>query len=1048
MAKGKASTQVDIEFRALVGQLSADLRAVTGELEKTRGKVNKSMSGISKSLVAGFSVTAAVYGFKKLGDALGSLAQAGDKAGDIAESFKKLGGASSSIEEAKNKILGAVGAFDLMQIANKGLIKDIPNLNQNFAGLAEYGAKLGQALGVDAKEGIDQVIDALASVKDKQLLAVKLTIDAEKAYKDYGTQLGFTSEMLKDAGKYLTDNEKKLAKQEAVLNKVAEASKNLADLGTGVAQAQEWVGNAIQEATDKMGIGVDKSEELEKAYNALRVEIEKIDWEKLGRDAANAFAIIANAAVTLLPKVTAEIENIIRGLNYLFGSGKQAQSDKTAMKIYDLTEEKKTLEMSPITGRGVEGNARANAERLKQIEIINGKIKSAVGLYKDINKETLDFNANLQPAPKKVEEIAAGAGKVSDRVKEAKKEAQDLGKEFKKIDDQGLENLLKNTIELTKLGFNPGTFEEEIKKLEAATKSGFLKDLQDKNNGQFSNEVLDKYAQTLTDRVVNPYKNDMIEANAEAGEKLREKAEEAAKVFREQSSKNFDRTTGELGGILDKISPELSSAMTDALGQLGDDTKSGFFKTLSETFADGSDQAGAAISEGFASGANILSALLNAKGIDKATSSNQGTGGAIGAGIGSYFGPIGSQIGEAVGSFVGGLIKWGSQNPETNARHAFSNFIEEGFKKLDRISFYDNAGNLKNLNAKTLNFYEGKRDSFNNDWTVGLEKMDDKARTVFDGLGKGIKELLGITEDVGGQVGAMLAANLNGNIDNARLLVYQLGISLEDMTEKLVEVGKTGSMSWHEIEVAIQGATEAYKPGLAAIGDIKGGFNELVSSGGRGMAALKGVKDIAVEALESGAKTFEDFKKKAIESGISPELIDAYINALKQRNIESLEALATASDRTLGGIVADLESSSAILSTKWKDMTTQIDELNTKLNELPTELNSQITLDIKSNIDSQTQAAIDTINSGTGKINLPTSGNLINNTPTVSSPSSGKVSGRVNARGRTSQVVNIDARGAAPGVEQEIRRVMRDMKPEIVSDAVNKVSDLSRRGGR
>lgn len=1048
MAKGKASKQVDIEFRALVGQLAADLRGVTSELEKTRGKVNKSMSGISKSLVAGFSVTAAVYGLKKLGDALGELAQAGDKAGDIAESFKKLGGASSSIEDAENKILGAVDAFDLMQIANKGLIKDIPNLNQNFAGLAEYGAKLGQALGIDAKEGIDQVVDALASVKDKQLLAVGLTIDAEKAYKDYGTQLGFTSEMLKDAGKYLSDNEKKLAKQEAVLNKVTEASKDLADLGTGVAQAQEAVGKAISKATKEMGIGVDKSEELEKAYNALRVEIKKIDWQKLGAEAANAFAVIANAAVSLLPKVTAEIENIRRGLNYLFGSGKEAQSDIVGMKIADLTKEKKLLELSPITGRGEEGNARANAERLKQIEIINGKIKSAVGLYKDINKETLDFNANLQPAPKKAEEIATGAGKVSDRVKEAKKNAQDLGDEFKKIDDQGLENLLKNTIELTKLGFNPGTFETEIAKLEAATKSGFLKDLQDKNNGQFSNEVLDKYAQKLTDRVIRPYIEEMLKGEQEYIDKLDDDLRRRAKEFTETMSKNFDRTTGELGGILDKISPDISNAFTDAMSTLTDDDKAGFFNKIAKTLKIGGEGAGAAISQGFASGANILSAVLNAKGIDKATSSNQGTGGAIGAGIGSYFGPIGSQIGEAVGSFVGGLIKWGSQNPETNARHAFSNFIEEGFKKLDRISFFDNAGNLKNLNAKTLNFYEGKRDSFNNDWTVGLEKMDDKARTVFDGLGKGIKELLGITEDVGGQVGAMLAANLNGNIDNARLLVYQLGISLEDMTEKLVEVGKTGSMSWHEIEVAIQGATEAYKPGLAAIGDIKGGFNELVSSGGRGMAALKGVKDIAVEALESGAKSFEDFKKKAIESGISPELIDAYINALKQRNIQSLEALASASDRTLGGIVADLESSSAMLSNKWKDMTTQIDDLNTKLNELPTELNSQITLDIKSNIDEQTQAAIDTINSGTGKINLPTSGNLINNTPSVSIPSTGKVSGKISGRGRTSQVVNIDARGAAPGVEQEIRRVMRDMKPEIINDAVNKVSDLSRRGRR
>ena len=63
----------------------------------------------------------------------------------------------------------------------------------------------------------------------------------------------------------------------------------------------------------------------------------------------------------------------------------------------------------------------------------------------------------------------------------------------------------------------------------------------------------------------------------------------------------------------------------------------------------------------------------------------------------------------------------------------------------------------------------------------------------------------------------------------------------EELEEALVKAGRSGTMSWHEVEVGIQGITEAFKPGIEAIGDVKGALDALLGSGGRGVAALKGV---------------------------------------------------------------------------------------------------------------------------------------------------------------------------------------------------------------
>jgi len=1067
--KGKATAQVDIEFRALVGQLSADLKSVTGELSKTQNKINSTMSAISKTLIAGFSVGATIYGIKKLSDAINNLAQEGDKAADIADSFRALGGASQSIEEAKQRVLGAVGAFDLMQIANEGLLKGIPELNKNFGTIAEYGTKIAQALGIDAKEGIDQVTQALSSVKDKQLLAIGITLDSEKAYRDYGKQIGLTGKQLEDAEKYLTDNQKKLALQAQALQQVTEKSKDLAEVGKGVAQAQEAVATAASDAYKEFGIGIEKTDELQKGYNQLEAQIQKIDWASLGASAGQFFAILANAAASILPSLTTALQGVATGLDVAFGDvrNKNTQKNILGLKFSSLKEEKENLLKSKdnqllqgklgqaISGAIGLGNKAQDEARIKEIDSELASIESTFNKISGSSKQTEN---NTEKLKKQLQSVSAETGNVSNNTKGFKDDLEKARKEAEKTKEE-IEKLGENWQKYLK-NFDSNSSEDQLNKLIDSAGSGNIQEtfrqfdeLRNKAHENFVAEFTQDWKEAIekgaitSEEVAKQAEREWQPIAEKMGDDLSEALERAAQNFNEKLTNGFDKTLSSITPLLDQLSPGLGGQIGSALNSLSDQDKADSFEWILEQFNMGGEDAAASLSDAFASGAKILSAVLNAKGIDKETSSNQGTGGAIGAAAGSFFGPIGAQVGQAIGSFVGGLIKWGSQNPETNARHAFSNFIEEGFKKLEQISFYDSAGNLKNLKAKSLNFFEGQRNRFDSgDWTTSLDKFDAKSRSVFDGLGKGLKELLGITEDVGGQIGAMLIENLGGNVDNARLLVYQLGISLEDITEKLVESGKTGAMSWHEIEVALQGVNEAFGSGLAAVADIKGAFDELSASGGRGMAALKGVKDIAVEALEGGAKSFEDFKAKALENGVSLELIDAFISALKQRNISSLEEIASATDRTLGGIVADIQSASPALSSKWEEMGSQVDQLTKKLNDLPSELNSKITLDIKSNIDQGTQDAINFVNSGSAALSIPSSGDLMSSTPQSSKsiPSTGQR--KVSGRSAKSNVYNIDARGAAPGVEQEIKRVLRSVRSDIVNESVNKVSEMKRRG--
>lgn len=275
---------------------------------------------------------------------------------------------------------------------------------------------------------------------------------------------------------------------------------------------------------------------------------------------------------------------------------------------------------------------------------------------------------------------------------------------------------------------------------------------------------------------------------------------------------------------------------------------------------------------------------------------------AIGASLGGPIGAgIGSTIGKVAGEFLGGIF--GSEgHPETLAR-------DEAIAKLNVI-----LGQLGGIvaNGQNVGSFSGLGDSaFDQGKAFQMfgEEFGEDALLAFSTIGESIEGLLELTEDVGGQIGVIIGENLGGDVNGLRELVNGLGISVKEIEDAWVLMGKKGEKSWHEVEVALQTVHGALGPGLKGVGAFTEAFQRLLSGAARGQGALERLKNISLEAQEAGLTSLQALEQKLIDSGQFTESeITALFAALNQRGITSLEGLAGASDRVLGGVVADLVS--------------------------------------------------------------------------------------------------------------------------------------------
>lgn len=386
---------------------------------------------------------------------------------------------------------------------------------------------------------------------------------------------------------------------------------------------------------------------------------------------------------------------------------------------------------------------------------------------------------------------------------------------------------------------------------------------------------------------------------------------------------------------------------------------------------------------------------------------------------------------------------------------------------------------LKKSLGKSVNFVVGDIEKFagpgwaDEFWT----KFGDKGGDVFQALGSSFENLFGLEGGVGQQIGALLAENLAGgdllsSLDNIKLFLDSMGISVADLNKGLLDTAKAGNISWHEFESFRQSLEQIPTEGLAAFGNMIGAFNQVLESGGRGEGALVALRNIAIEAGQAGVDSFEALRQSLLSSGADAEAVSALFQAFAQRGIGSIDELKNASDPALGGVIADMET----LGVKWADFANDTAGLTDGIGDLADEIRnlSKTLRDIPSSIDTKinvtssiTSNLGDVLPNARGGVLRFAAGGIVN-APTLFPTSSGslglmgeagaeaimplaRVNGKLGVRatggagGSGTYNIYIDASGAKAGVEHDILAAMSAMSQQATMDAIQGAAASGRR---
>ena len=312
--------------------------------------------------------------------------------------------------------------------------------------------------------------------------------------------------------------------------------------------------------------------------------------------------------------------------------------------------------------------------------------------------------------------------------------------------------------------------------------------------------------------------------------------------------------------------------------------------------------------------------------------------------------------------------------------------------------------------------------------------------------------MAGVSADVAPQIGYLLSETMGGSLDKLRHLTQELGIDTQALADQYVQAGLKGDLSWHQVEVALQGVAKLNHEGLEAVGDYVQALDNLKASAGIGAEAVGSLRDLAIEAIEAGAKNLEELEARLRESGQFTEgEISAIFQALSQRGITSLEQLSGASDRELGGVVADIESISPAFFAAAKDIGKAAEtvlELADNWAQVPETAQTEYRINVKVTGDQLPDVAGNAKGnflSGLSRMQKFAKGGLLG-TATIMGMKNGiaQIAGEagpefvmpavrdkqgnlgVAASGSGGINIHVDARGAMPGVEMLIKQGVRE----------------------
>lgn len=328
---------------------------------------------------------------------------------------------------------------------------------------------------------------------------------------------------------------------------------------------------------------------------------------------------------------------------------------------------------------------------------------------------------------------------------------------------------------------------------------------------------------------------------------------------------------------------------------------------------------------------------------------------AIGDSLGEFGGPLGELAGDLIGNAIFDGIEhaFSGRDASGKIRDELDRFFADVFANNPVLAVID--GQLRKITD--LDFFRNTDLFENGAFDQLLESLPGKAQAAFNGVGLALGELLGATTDVAGQLGAILAENLSGDLNALQLLVQSTGKSFEEMEDAIVKSFLNGELSALQAQTALNGIKQIAEKGIpGALGAVDKAFDNLLKAGSKGGAALvDALKDIGAEAQELGVRDFTQLAQIIQEkTGASAADIQNLFDELKEVGIDSIEELTNATANQLLPVLSSLEAEGFL-----KETVNQTQSLIEQVNSLPDKIEKRINFIVDTKYTGSTKDAAD-----------------------------------------------------------------------------------------
>ena len=1002
------------------------------------------------------------------------------------QALNELSGAFSNLY-GKSTELGTTGLGTLRE-ALGGLVSDIDALKtanlaaqaglepDQFLEIAKAADALGDAVGKDTVQAFNDLTTAVASGQDRALKKqYGIVIDNTRAEQLYAVQLGTTRENL-------TETEKLEAKRIALLEAIKLKHEELGDGTDTAGDAAQRLAVAWENAQAQLGLGLINSESLKEALDGLALVINSTDWVSWGQQLGEIIGWLAQsvAEISIGFRALGAIISDISGKVSNFGESLSAIADWVPMlegvkRGYNL--------IGDATNSATNSLAEYGAELL-QNEKTEKKATTTAVRAADVRSDSLKALAKLQNAYERevlggltVEQSAAEAAKENERkkkkaisetaseLKQAQKAAEDFNKELLNISEKEISADIEKAVD----SLNSADFNRLKEELRRSIVDAYVLAHKDLPNQGAVREAAERMADIAAREWEDRFEEAAVKNAEEQTKELKKNLQEAADFWTDVFS---DAINGEFE--LDNLEDALKRAAAGFAGQL---TASLVGAPEGVTSAQGAGQALAqlmigAVSSYYGGTGGIYQGADGTVGAGYGGTANSTTGaaGTVGTAAGTYAG--GASMGGILGimaALYAAMLQRDWQQFESSdtsegqwvaALGTYLDVLYAGLgtavsSGLTAMGVGVAGQNLQEQFARD-NFLEWLEDQFGDTHDFQFSGMSGGQPTTFGldstaynvdfsnplagqavGLTQGLADLLTsgdnkLGDDLAGIfTNAVLAGeNFNEVMINTLAIMDDMGINAAEAKDQLLTLFMEGELGIDEFGADIAGLNILATENLTGPNSILDALNIVFQNlDDNRKAAVKGLELLWTEMKEQGITNMGDLATY-ISSNFGVQVEDAFA-AISAAGINEFTDLSNLSADQIFALFNALQSiapqMTEALAGAIEDAGNQIDAEVGRLIGVAGDLGRSFGDAISDSLD-----GLQDLQNASDNTQPPTLHRNIDS-----------------GMGKGESVVqfNIDARGAGPGVAQEIERALYSAKDMIVNEALYRFIDNKKRGG-